>query len=66
MLALNDNLGKRFLYVISRANNLLSRRDLNPGYLNQARIWGPKKSTSTLSKMREGFASEASKTSSSF
>ncbi len=38
VLCLSDNLGRRSLYVLSGANNLLTRDDLDMGYINQARM----------------------------
>jgi len=38
VLCLSDTEGKRSLYVLPGANNLLALDDLNPGYINQARM----------------------------
>lgn len=37
-LCLSDSLGKRSLYVLPQANNLLAMDDLDLGYINQARV----------------------------
>jgi ribokinase len=38
VLCLSDTLGKRSLYVLPGANNLLNRDDLDMGYINRAKI----------------------------
>jgi len=37
-LCLSDNQDRRSIYVLPRANNLLTMEDIDPGYINRARI----------------------------